>query len=494
MDFVSHAEKGDAMKVLVAQFIAECNEHIAGKMTLDRFDTRYGADAIAQMNLGTAFEEAGIEVIPSIYANGFSGGIIERGAFDYLEGRLLADIREHLSEISGMMLHLHGAGEVEGLGSSEHHILHEVRKIVGPYMPIVVPCDPHGNLCERYAHEATVIRSYRESPHTDLADTVKLCCRMLVDLLQDRQNIHPAYRKLPLILGGEQSVSADEPVRSINAHMDEMERDPRIRSASWHVGYIRHDTDVAGCGVVVVPQTGADQAYAEQKADELAAYVWDRRREFHYTGLTQEPEEALATALAVESGTAFLTDSGDNVTSGATGANTLVLRQILDAPEAAGKRVLFGTITDPAVVARFAGEEPGARTHIKLGMDLDELSAPVELDVVLKSRGRMEGFLGYEGDYGEGILLSVEGLADRSIDIMVIEASHCMVERHQFEAIGAAWEDYDLVVVKQGYIFPEMKEFGALSVMSLTPGATYQNTAKLPLKRIMRPMFPMDDM
>lgn len=481
------------MKVLVAQFIAECNEHIPHKTTLDRFDTRYGADAISQMNLGTAFEEAGIEVIPSIYANGFSGGLIERGAFDYLEGRLLSDIREHLDEIDGMMLHLHGAGEAEGLGSSEHHILHEVRKIVGPYMPIVVPCDPHGNLCERYVSETTVIRSYRESPHTDLADTVKLCCRMLVDLLQHRQNIHPAYRKLPLILGGEQSVSADEPVRSINAFMDEMERDPRVRSASWHVGYIRHDTDVAGCGVVVVPRAEADQAYAERRADELAAYVWDRRREFHYTGLTQEPQEALATALSIESGTAFLTDSGDNVTSGAAGANTLVLRQVLSEPAAAGKRVLFGTITDPAVVAQFAGKAPGAHAHVQLGMNLDELSEPVELDVALKSRGRLEGFLGYEGDYGEGILLSVEDLPDRTIDILVIEASHGMVERHQFDAIGATWGDYDLVVVKQGYIFPEMKEFGALSVMSLTPGATYQNTAKLPLKRIMRPMFPIDD-
>jgi microcystin degradation protein MlrC len=48
-------------------------------------------------------------------------------------------------------------------------------------------------------------------------------------------------------------------------------------------------------------------------------------------------------------------------------------------------------------------------------------------------------------------------------------------------------------VVKQGYIFPELKEMGALSIMSLTDGATYQNTSKLPLKRIMRPMFPIDD-
>ena len=59
--------------------------------------------------------------------------------------------------------------------------------------------------------------------------------------------------------------------------MDEMEKDPRILSASWHVGYLRHDCPEAGCGVVVIPATGADHAYAEQKADELAAYVWGKR-------------------------------------------------------------------------------------------------------------------------------------------------------------------------------------------------------------------------
>ena len=43
-----------------------------------------------------------------------------------------------------------------------------------------------------------------------------------------------------------------------------------------------------------------------------------------------------------------------------------------------------------------------------------------------------------------------------------------------WEAAGAYCADYDIVVVKQGYIFPELKEMGALSIMSLTDGATYQ--------------------
>lgn len=480
------------MKVLVAQFVTESNANIPHKTELENYDLRFGEDAISQMHLGNIFEEAKITVIPSVYANGFSGGVVAKNAFDYIENRLLDDIKKHLSEIDGMFLHLHGASEVEQLegGSGDHHILKRVRALVGPYMPIVVACDPHGNLSQEYVNNATVIRSYRESPHTDLADTVQTCCRFLVELLKKRRNIHPCYRKLPLILGGEQSVSADEPVCTINRFMDEMEKDPRILSASWHVGYIRHDCDVAGCGVVVVPMEEKDQAYAEKKADELAEFVWGKRHEFHYTGLTLEPEEALERALACEKKPVFLTDSGDNTTSGAVGANTWVLRQVMANKAAGRKRFLFGCITDPAVIAALADVQIGEEAHITLGMGIDALSEPVELDVTVRHKGRLLGFLGYEGDYGACILVSVKG---HDIDIIVAEVSHAVVELPQFEAAGAHCADYDVVVVKQGYIFPQLKELGALSIMSLTEGATYQNTAKLPFKRIMRPMFPIDD-
>ena len=43
------------------------------------------------------------------------------------------------------------------------------------------------------------------------------------------------------------------------------------------------------------------------------------------------------------------------------------------------------------------------------------------------------------------------------------------------------------------YIFPEFKEAGALCVMSLTMGATPQDTKRIPFKRIMRPMYPIDE-
>ena len=476
--------------ILVARFILEANENIPKKCDLNDVSLHFGQDCIAHLQLEDVFDRPDVTLVPALDANAASNGVMKRTAFEYIESTILQTVRDHLSELDGIYLHLHGASEVEGIGSGDHHILKEVRRIVGPYMPIAVVCDPHGNLCKEYVEGTTLIRSYRESPHTDVEQTIRFVCSHLLELLEHRRSITPVYRKLPLILGGEQSVSADEPVRSINRFMDEMEQDPRILSASWHVVYIRHDTDVAGCGVVVVPNSEADQDYAEQKADELAAYVWDRRHEFHYTGLTQEPEQAMQSALDCPGKPVFLTDSGDNTTSGSVGANTWVLRQVMALPDTKGKNFLFGCITDPAVVAQLADVPEGTRTHIRLGMDLDELSRPVELDVTVKHKGRLEGFLGYQGDYGACVLVSVEGYP---IDIIVAEVSHAVVELHQFEAAGAHCADYGVVIVKQGYIFPELKTLGALSVMSLTNGATLQDTRRLPFKRIMRPMFPVDD-
>ncbi|WP_269920244.1 MULTISPECIES: M81 family metallopeptidase [Bacillaceae] len=481
------------MKILIAKFIIESNANIPYKSNLENFTLLFGEDCIREMKCKDVFEKQGVEIIPSIYADASAGGVLEKTAFDYIEKRILDDVKKHIHEIDGIFLHLHGASEVEDLegGSGDHHILKMIRKLVGPYLPIAVVCDPHGNLSKEYVENTTLIRSYRQSPHTDIKETIDFICEKLVCLLKNRQNITPVYRKLPMILGGEQSVSADEPVKTINKYLDELEKDPRILSCSWHVGYIRHDCDVAGCGIVVIPKTASDQAYANEVADKLAKYVWDKRHEFHYTGLTAQPEDALRMAIEFKGKPVFITDSGDNVTSGSVGCNTFILRQVLALSHTNNKKFLFASINDAETLVKLTRCKVGEETNISLGMNLDELSAKVNLDVVIKAKGYLAGYAYVsEGNYGNCVTVSVK---DKPIDIIVSGNNHPFVEIHQFHEAGVNDEDYDIIIVKQGYIFPELKEKGKLCVMSLTQGATLQDTSKLPFKRIMRPIFPIDN-
>lgn len=482
-----------AKKVLIGQFITESNANIPSMNEITSYDIEFGDALIEKMQVGDIFENAGITIIPSIYAVSGASGVIKRETYEYIKSGFVDAVKKHVHEIDGIYLMLHGASEVEEIGSGDHDILKSIRQIVGPYIPITVACDPHGNLDKEYVEAITVIRSYRESPHTDARDTWRKAAQMLVDLLNNRQNIHSIYRKLPMILGGEQSVSADEPVKSINVFMDEMEKDPRILSCSWHVGYLRHDTPVAGCGIVVVPSTEADFEYAESKADELAQFVWDRRHEFHYTGLTAQPDEALKMALEFEGKPVVITDSGDNTTSGATGWNTFVLRQVL-AVKDLKKTVLFAAITDPKAYVTLSELEIGATTHLDLGVNHDELSQSVSLEVVVKSKGEVVrpvgiGVTDIVKVFGACVVVNVVGT---SIDIIVSNHRQSYCHDVQFERAGVNWLEYDITIVKQGYIFPELKEKCQFYVMSLTDGATPQDTANIPFKRIMRPMFPID--
>lgn len=480
------------MRILALKFVLEANENVPTMCDYENIAFDYGEDAIKAMQLGDISKYSDVEIIPILSANAASSGVMKYNCFNYIETKIIECIKSYLPTIDGLYLHLHGASYVEGIGSGDFHILKEIRKLVGEYMPIVVACDPHGNLTKEYVEKTQLIRSYRNSPHTDVEQTNSFVLNELINLIHNPEHIHSIYRKLPLILGGEQSVSADEPVASINKYMDEMEKDSRIRSVSWHVGYIRHDCPEAGCGIVVVPRTEADLEYCEQKADELAIYVWNKRYEFHYTGVTENLENAISLVLKETKKPNFITDSGDNVTSGSTGANTQVLREFMKIKDL-NKKVLFASIHDDRCYEILKQKNIGDEVNITLGANYDELSKPIDLSVIIKNKGNQEGtkLFGEVGNnFGQGVLVEVK---NKPIDVIVTNSNHPFVERYQCLAFGANWIEYDVTVVKCGYAFPELIKDGNLAIMALTEGATLQDTSKLKFKRIMRPMYPIDN-
>ena len=90
-------------------------------------------------------------------------------------------------------------------------------------------------------------------------------------------------------------------------------------------------------------------------------------------------------------------------------------------------------------------------------------------------------------------------LSDRGVPTRMVcfKGEHHELSRsgkplHRLRRLGIEWTDYDVTVVKQGYIFPDFKAQAQFYVMSLTDGATPQDTASIPFKRIMRPMYPID--
>ena len=480
------------MKILIGALLAESNAYVKQDCEIQDFTILKGPGIADKLVISELARENDVELIPSLHASCMAAGVVDFDTFDYLRKKFIQAVKEHEHELDGIYLFLHGASHVRGLpgGSGDHYLLNEIRKVVGPYMPIAVLCDPRGNLAQAYVDQCTILRTFRHSPHSDRDVASQTVFRCLLDVLKDRRMIHPVYRKVPILLGGERCVSADEPLCSINKLLDEIEADPRILCCSYHIGYVRHDNAKCGASVIVVPQTENDRAYAEEKADQIAAFAWSKRREFHFTGNALEPEDAFQQAVDYPQSPVVITDSGDNCTAGGPGCNTTILKQCLAAKDLHGKRVVFACIADAETALALKDKQPGTHVSVELGANLDELSAKVHLEGTVKATGELHHHYGETLSVGTCTTITLDGT---TIDVIIAEKAVSFAEDQQYTAAGLNLFDYDLIIVKQGYIYPRLKELAKFSVMSLTDGATNQRTEKIQYRTILRPMYPIDE-
>jgi len=58
--------------------------------------------------------------------------------------------------------------------------------------------------------------------------------------------------------------------------------------------------------------------------------------------------------------------------------------------------------------------------------------------------------------------------------------------------MGLDPEAYKLIVVKEGYLFPELRDYAPLHIMALTPGFGDQRLDRLAFTHLHRPIHPLD--
>lgn len=478
------------MSVLVAHLTAECNEHVDHLADLGDCQLLEGYAAIEAMHIADIFKAQNIKLIPSIYAAWHPCGILEYSAFAYLQKKLMTAIRDNYQEIEGIYLQFHGASAVKDLKevSAEHALLKDIRALVGKELPIAMVMDPHGNITKELADELNIVRCYRESPHADQIATERLVAAKLIDLLHHPRPMQPLIWKLPIAVGGERCVSAVEPLKTINKLLDEAEKDPRVFSSSYHIGYIRHDDDKLGAAVVIVPNNPADRQYCQEVGLKIATYAWEQRQEFKFSGNYCEAEDTFKLSLAKGSKTTVITDSGDNCGAGAAGYNTYLLRQALTLKTE--KRILFAAITDPKALAYLSQKEIGAEVQFDLGVNTDYLSKSITICGKIVAVGEAVCGLTCKAKAGKAYTVKLDG---HNIEVLIIGRNVQYGTMEQFHSAGLEFHDYDIVVVKMGYLDTYLIPETAYHLMSLTDGATIQRTEKITYKRVKQPLWPLTD-
>lgn len=427
--------------------------------------------------------EAGYDVIPTLIARAVPNGEWERDVYLQLKEELLNGLKE-AGEIDAICLSLHGSMRVEGIGEAEGDLLKAIREIQ-PTVPLITSLDMHATITNEMIQYADGFVGYKCAPHTDTFETGQHAARMIIDTLDHGAKPVMAIRRIPMIVAGEQSETSVEPMVSLMKDLRELEKSPSIMAASYLLGFPWADTDPDSIVSLVVAD-GSKEA-AEDLALDLAKRFWARKEDFKFYNETHLPAKALEVCLTKVDTNApvVISDSGDNPTAGSSGDVTNFLKLILSDPKASklDPPLLYQCFYDPSLVEEAFTLGLGSEFGGKLGAAFDTVkSSPVVGILKVKALKR-----DWDGNGTDLALIHTGG-----VDVVVSSRHVGAYDPDMMRAVGVVPEERKIIVVKLGYLEPEIRAISRYSVMALTDGSTNEVLSDLPFTKLPRPVYPLD--
>lgn len=460
------------MRIAVTGLHTECSTYNPVTIPAHAFRQLRGAGLLDDPYFAFLRDYPGTYV-PLLHARAVPGGPVDRVAYEAFRTEIL-DGLAHALPLDGVYLAMHGAMFVEGMEDAEGDFISAVRTVVGPDVPIAASYDLHGNLSQRIIDALDMFSTYRTAPHIDVEETMRRALAMLVRTLETGARPAIVWAPIPVLEPGERSSTVDEPAKSLYAMLPGLEA-PGIWDASLQVGYVWADEPRATAAAVM---TGTDRPAMQAAAVKLAQAYWDAREQFAFGTRVGSLDECVALALASRTRPVVLAESGDNPTGGGVGDRAEVLAALIDA--GATETIFAGICDRPATEAAYAAGV-GAALHLSIGATLDRSSQPVRVTARVK-------FLldGVEPDLWEAVL------AIGGIDLVVTARRRPFHNIADFTKLGLDPGTARIVVVKSGYLSPELAPLANPSLMALTPGVVDQAVERLPRLRKAHPTFPFD--
>ncbi|MFB2595085.1 M81 family metallopeptidase [Paracoccus sp. p4-l81] len=424
---------------------------------------RTTGDALVAM-AGVDFAAHGITPIPIFHDRATPGGPVDPAVFAAQKAAFLDGLRAAMP-LDGVLLILHGAYFVPGVDDPEGDLITAIRDLVGPGAIISSAWDLHGQITDRITGAVDAFAAFRTAPHTDQAETRARAARMLIQALSGGPRPQVVRVPVPILVPGEMSSTWVEPCRSLYAGLAGYDARSGICDANLMIGYAWADSPRAGaCAVVTCTDPEAGLAVAHSIARDYRA-----ARDRLDFDMETAPLDILLDRLAADPGPATLADSGDNPTAGGVGDRADVLAALI--ARGWSRPTIIAGIAAPKACAALA---QGARV-VTVGGDLGGGGPRVTLCP--------------EGWQAVGDLIVARLGAIRLVLCAGRRPFHDLAD---FAALGLEVAGADLLVVKSGYLSPDLHALPRRAVMALTDGAVCQNLTALDNHHRPRPMWPFD--
>ncbi len=472
-------------RIAIAGLAIESGTFSPATTAISAFHARRGQEILDNYPFfeeGSELREAA-EWLPAFTARSLPGGAVTREAYEELVFELLDSLRNNLP-YDGLFFDIHGAMSVVGMEDAEGDLITRVRSVVGTETIISTSMDLHGNVTEHLTAHSDLITCYRMAPHEDAMESRERAVRNLIERIQSGKG-KPAYKamvSIPILLPGEQTSTRIEPGKSLYAAVEPAAAQEGIVDAAIWVGYAWADEARSRANVIAV---GDDEEKVKATAESLAKKFWDVRHEFDFVAPTATLGNALTTALRSEKKPFIISDTGDNPTAGGAGDVTKTLTDVLAHPafqSPDGPTFIYASIPGPDLVEKALEAGVGQPVEGYVGAMVDNRFAPP-----LKLNGTVHAIK--EGDRNAEVEVVVK---TNNNYIIVTKKRKPYHREHDFTDLNLKPREADILMVKIGYLEPDLYNMRGDWVMALTVGGVDQNLADLPYKRIQRPMFPLD--
>lgn len=463
-------------RIAIAGMGTESSTFSPARAEVDAFRVRQGNDIFRSypfMAEDSALRTRA-EWFPAQVASASPGGAVTREAYESLLGQTLERLKENLP-YDGLYFDLHGAMSVVGMDDPEGDFIARIREVIGKETLISTSMDLHGNVSWNLAKDSDLITCFRMAPHEDRFETKKRAIDNLLSRIESGKGkpVYKAWIPVPILLPGEKTSTRVEPAKSLYAKLPEVTAREGVIDAGIWIGYAWAD-EPRNHAVVMV--TGDDKKQVSSAAEQLAKSLWDARLKFDFVAPTDSLHGCLDKAVASKKHPYFISDSGDNPTAGGAGDVTWTLKEILGRPEFKsenGPSVIYASIPGPQLVERARAAGVGQQLEGQVGAMVDaRFSAPVKLSGTVQS-------------VSEGAAVIRVG----SVQIIVTKDRN---RNTNFSDLELDPMTTDIIVVKMGYLVPDLYDMQADWIMALTPGGVDQDLESLEYTRISRPMFPFD--
>ena len=420
---------------------------------------------------------------PTLRGHALPGGIVTRKAYDSLVGKTLNMLKEELP-LDGLFFDIHGAMSVVGIDDPEGDFIKKIRALVGTKTLISTSMDLHGNVSKRLAEHTDLITCYRMAPHEDALESKQRAVDNLLSRLISGKG-KPKYKAwipVPILLPGEKTSTRIEPGKSLYQKVQPMTEKKGVIDAAIWIGYAWAD-EPRNHGVVMV--TGDNKKEVSESAETLAQAFWDIRNEFEFVAPTANLKTSLSYALASDKKPYIISDMGDNPTAGGAGDVTWTLRELLNNQafkKDSGPELIYASIPGPEMIEAALKGGLNSTISAKVGAQVDNrFSPPILLEGIVEAI--------HQGDvHAETEVVIKVG----SIKVIVTKKRKPYHREKDFTQLGLYPRKTDILVVKIGYLVPELYNMRGDWIMALTPGGVDQDLERLNYKRIKRPMFPLD--